>query len=184
VTPAGSHRRSCFGRARNAHAIIHRQRLRTLPVANAISRNSRRLEGRSDLQGVSSQLFDLPSLVPPGRLAGQKVHHNSSAVNLCSTAGIHLLESKTECDTSLVRRCHKSVISIRCRPIIIRGHRHRGCSANLRQDAPRPPWLAQGCQGRPTHLRAKGDWSGVETWEAVAAELAPPNERDPGDGGP
>jgi hypothetical protein len=34
------------------------------------------------------------------------------------------------------------------------------------------------------HLRAKGDWSGVETWEAVAAELAPPNERDPGDGGP
>ena len=28
------------------------------------------------------------------------------------------------------------------------------------------------------HLRAKGDWSGVEAWEAVAAELAPPNQRD------
>jgi hypothetical protein len=33
-------------------------------------------------------------------------------------------------------------------------------------------------------LRAKGDWSGVEAWEAVAAELAPPNQRDSGDGGP
>ena len=28
------------------------------------------------------------------------------------------------------------------------------------------------------HLRAKGDWSGVEAWEAVAAELAPPDQRD------
>ena len=28
------------------------------------------------------------------------------------------------------------------------------------------------------HLRAKGDWSGVEAWEAVAAELTPPNKRD------
>jgi hypothetical protein len=28
------------------------------------------------------------------------------------------------------------------------------------------------------HLRAKGDWSGVEAWEAVAAELTPPNQRD------
>ena len=25
------------------------------------------------------------------------------------------------------------------------------------------------------HLRAKGDWSVVKAWEAVAAELAPPN---------
>ena len=28
------------------------------------------------------------------------------------------------------------------------------------------------------HLRAKGDWSGVEAWEAVAAEIAPSNQRD------
>ena len=28
------------------------------------------------------------------------------------------------------------------------------------------------------HLRAKGDWSGVEAWEAVAAELALPNQGD------
>jgi hypothetical protein len=28
------------------------------------------------------------------------------------------------------------------------------------------------------HLRAKGDWSAGEAWEAVAAELAPPNQRD------
>jgi len=27
------------------------------------------------------------------------------------------------------------------------------------------------------HLRAKGDWSGVEAWEAVAAELAPRDRR-------
>jgi hypothetical protein len=27
------------------------------------------------------------------------------------------------------------------------------------------------------HLRAKGDWFGVEAWEAVAAELAP-DQRD------
>jgi hypothetical protein len=27
------------------------------------------------------------------------------------------------------------------------------------------------------HLRAKGDWSGVKAWEAVAAELAPPDRR-------
>jgi hypothetical protein len=26
------------------------------------------------------------------------------------------------------------------------------------------------------HLRAKGDWSGVEAWEAVAAELVPPHQ--------
>jgi len=33
------------------------------------------------------------------------------------------------------------------------------------------------------HLRAKGDWSGVEAWEAVAAELAPRDRRrsTPGD---
>ena len=28
------------------------------------------------------------------------------------------------------------------------------------------------------HLRAKGDRSGVEAWEAVAAELTPPDQRD------
>ena len=28
------------------------------------------------------------------------------------------------------------------------------------------------------HLRAKGDWSGVEAWEAVAAELTRPDQRD------
>jgi hypothetical protein len=28
------------------------------------------------------------------------------------------------------------------------------------------------------HLRAKGDWSGVKAWEAVAAELTPSNQGD------
>ena len=28
------------------------------------------------------------------------------------------------------------------------------------------------------YLRAKGDWSGVDAWEAVAAELAPSDQRD------
>jgi hypothetical protein len=30
---------------------------------------------------------------------------------------------------------------------------------------------------KPDHLRAKGDWSGVKAWEAVAAELAPRKEK-------
>ena len=28
---------------------------------------------------------------------------------------------------------------------------------------------------KAAHLRAKGDWAGVNAWEAVAAELAPPD---------
>jgi hypothetical protein len=30
---------------------------------------------------------------------------------------------------------------------------------------------------RADHLRAKGDWSGVKAWEAVAVELVPRNEK-------
>jgi len=69
---------------------------------------------------------------------------------LCSTAGIHLVESKTCTATfRLLDIITKSVISRWC-PIIIRGHvvdRHRRRSPNLRQNAPCAPWLAQGCQG-------------------------------------
>lgn len=31
---------------------------------------------------------------------------------------------------------------------------------------------ARAAQETANHLRAKGDWSGVEVWEAVATELA------------
>jgi hypothetical protein len=37
---------------------------------------------------------------------------------------------------------------------------------------------AKGALEKADDLRAKADWSGVEGWEAVAAELAPFNQRD------
>jgi hypothetical protein len=33
---------------------------------------------------------------------------------------------------------------------------------------------AKGARETADRLQAKGDWSGVEAWEAVAAELKPP----------
>jgi hypothetical protein len=37
---------------------------------------------------------------------------------------------------------------------------------------------AQAAQETAERLRARGDWSGVKAWEAVAAELAPRDKRE------
>jgi len=131
---------------------------------------------------------------PAGRLAGQKVQFawdifpcliratpaNQNARNLCSTTGIHLVESKNALRhfaySTLSQKCH----SPRWCPIIIRGHhvvdRHRrrspGCSrGHMLRACLGSRRGAKAAREMADHLQAKGDWSGVKAWEAVATEL-------------